>query len=84
MLRNELVSISDGEIVGHPRFRLVGDQNAGVYNLRITDASLTDDGEYQCQVGPYLRTVKAIRANAHLSVICELYVNINYIIDLFK
>ncbi|XP_034175874.1 sticks and stones isoform X1 [Osmia lignaria lignaria] len=57
-----------GEIVGHPRLRLIGDQNAGIYNLRITDASLTDDGEYQCQVGPYLRT-KPIRANAHLTVI---------------
>ncbi|XP_015599513.1 nephrin isoform X4 [Cephus cinctus] len=58
----------NGEIVGHPRFRLVGDQNSGVYKLRITDASLTDDGEYQCQVGPYLRA-KPIRANAHLTVI---------------
>ncbi|OAD53793.1 Kin of IRRE-like protein 1 [Eufriesea mexicana] len=59
-----------GEIVGHPRLRLIGDQNAGIYNLKITDASLTDDGEYQCQVGPYLR-IKAIRANAHLIVICR-------------
>lgn len=59
-----------GEIVGHPRLRLIGDQNSGIYNLRITDASLTDDGEYQCQVGPYLRT-KPIRANAHLIVICK-------------
>lgn len=56
--------------MGHPRLRLIGDQNAGIYNLKITDASLTDDGEYQCQVGPYLR-IKAIRANAHLIVICE-------------
>ncbi|XP_014602359.1 PREDICTED: nephrin isoform X3 [Polistes canadensis] len=58
----------NGEIVGHPRLRLIGDQNKGFYNLRITDASLTDDGEYQCQVGPYLR-IKPIRANAHLIVI---------------
>ncbi|XP_076647581.1 sticks and stones isoform X1 [Halictus rubicundus] len=56
-----------GEIVGHPRLRLIGDQNA-IYNLKIANASLTDDGEYQCQVGPYLR-IKPIRANAHLSVI---------------
>ncbi|KAG7187933.1 hypothetical protein KM043_013897 [Ampulex compressa] len=59
---------SNGEIVGHPRLRLTGDQNAGVYNLNITDASLTDDGEYQCQVGPHLR-IKPIRANALLVVI---------------
>ncbi|XP_017790260.1 PREDICTED: nephrin [Habropoda laboriosa] len=58
----------NGEIVGHPRLRLMGDQNAGIYNLNITGASLTDDGEYQCQVGPYLR-IKPIRANAHLIVI---------------
>ncbi|XP_068966078.1 nephrin isoform X1 [Bombus flavifrons] len=57
-----------GEIVGHSRLRLIGDQNNGIYNLKITDASLTDDGEYQCQVGPYLR-IKSIRANAHLVVI---------------
>ncbi|XP_026675533.1 nephrin-like isoform X2 [Ceratina calcarata] len=57
-----------GEIVGHPRLKLIGDQSGGVYNLKITDASLTDDGEYQCQVGPYMR-IKAIRANAHLIVI---------------
>ncbi|XP_076375305.1 sticks and stones isoform X2 [Megalopta genalis] len=56
-----------GEIVGHPRLELIGDRN-GIYNLKITNASLTDDGEYQCQVGPYLR-IKPIRANAHLSVI---------------
>lgn len=56
--------------MGHPRLRLIGDQSTGVYNLQITQASLTDDGEYQCQVGPYLR-IKSIRANAHLTVICE-------------
>ncbi|XP_011311068.1 nephrin isoform X1 [Fopius arisanus] len=57
-----------GSIVGYPRLRLKGDQAHGVYNLTITDASLTDDGEYQCQVGPYGKS-KAIRANAHLNVI---------------
>ncbi|XP_066587701.1 nephrin-like [Prorops nasuta] len=58
----------NGEIVGHPRLKLIGDQRAGIYNLRIHNASLTDDGEYQCQVGPYMG-IKAIRANAHLTVI---------------
>ncbi|KAF7993108.1 hypothetical protein HCN44_005889 [Aphidius gifuensis] len=57
-----------GGIVGYPRLRLDGDQNSGVYNLSIKDASLMDDGEYQCQVGPYGKS-KAIRANAHLIVI---------------
>ncbi|XP_034948910.1 nephrin-like isoform X2 [Chelonus insularis] len=58
----------NGNIVGYPRLKLEGNQNAGVYNLTIRDASLTDDGEYQCQVGPYGK-IKAIRANAHLTVI---------------
>ncbi|XP_020290195.1 nephrin isoform X2 [Pseudomyrmex gracilis] len=58
---------SNGEIVGHPRLRLIGDSNAGIFNLRITDASLTDDGEYECQVGRYLR-IKPIRASSHLIV----------------
>lgn len=62
--------ITDGEIVGHPRLRLIGDQNAGVFNLRINDASLTDDGEYQCQVGRF-RRIKSIRASSHLIVTCE-------------
>ncbi|EFN74259.1 Kin of IRRE-like protein 1 [Camponotus floridanus] len=60
----------NGEVVGHPRLKLIGDQAAGIYNLKITDASLTDDGEYECQVGRYLR-IKQIRASAHLIVTCE-------------
>ncbi|KAI4502603.1 hypothetical protein M0802_002515 [Mischocyttarus mexicanus] len=65
---------TNGDIVGHPRLRLIGEQDKGFYNLKITDASLTDDGEYQCQVGPYLR-IKPIRANAHLIVICSAAVD---------
>ncbi|KAK0080413.1 hypothetical protein PV325_013982 [Microctonus aethiopoides] len=61
-----------GSIVGYPRLKLEGDQNAGVYNLTIKDASLTDDGEYQCQVGPYGK-IRAIRANAHLVVILQKF-----------
>jgi len=62
--------VADGEIVGHPRLSLIGDQSNGIFNLRITDASLTDDGEYECQVGRYLR-IKPIRASAHLIVTCK-------------
>jgi hypothetical protein len=62
--------VADGEIVGHPRLSLIGDQGSGIFNLRITDASLTDDGEYECQVGRYLR-IKPIRASAHLIVTCK-------------
>lgn len=69
-----------GSIVGYPRLKLEGDQNSGVYNLTIRDASLTDDGEYQCQVGPYGK-IKAIRANANLVVICKYFI---YFIFSFK
>jgi hypothetical protein len=67
-------------IPGFPRYSVVGDSRNGVYNLRILNASLGDDAEYQCQVGP-ARFNKAIRANARLSVICEyahIYSNIGY------
>lgn len=57
-------------IPGFPRYSVVGDSRNGVYNLRIVNASLSDDAEYQCQVGP-ARFNKAIRANARLSVICK-------------
>ncbi|KAL3284557.1 hypothetical protein HHI36_018714 [Cryptolaemus montrouzieri] len=61
-------------IPGFPRYSVIGDRRHGVYNLRVSNASLEDDAEYQCQVGP-ARMHKAIRANAHLNVICE------YILD---
>ncbi|XP_060520055.1 nephrin isoform X3 [Cylas formicarius] len=55
-------------IPGFPRYSVIGDRRHGVYNLRISNASLEDDAEYQCQVGP-ARLHKAIRANARLNVI---------------
>lgn len=51
---------------------MLGDRTQGVYNLRISNASLEDDAEYQCQVGP-AKFNSAIRANAKLIVICEYY-----------
>uniref|UniRef100_W8ASK6 Nephrin n=2 Tax=Ceratitis capitata TaxID=7213 RepID=W8ASK6_CERCA len=55
-------------IPGFPRYSLLGDRNQGVYNLRISNASISDDAEYQCQVTP-ARLNSAIRANAKLTVI---------------
>lgn len=67
-------NVADGEISGHPRLRLAGEQAMGVYNLNIRNASLSDDGEYQCQVGPsQISRNKPIRANARLTVICESF-----------
>ncbi|XP_063835240.1 nephrin [Ostrinia nubilalis] len=55
-------------IPGYPRYTMFGDRRHGVYNLRIVNASLEDDAEYQCQVGP-AQMHKVIRANATLTVI---------------
>lgn len=57
-------------IPGYPRYSVLGDHQAGVYNLKISNASLEDDAEYQCQVGP-AKFNSAIRANAKLIVICK-------------
>lgn len=59
-------------IPGFPRYSVLGDQVQGVYNLKISNASLEDDAEYQCQVGP-AKFNSAIRANAKLTVICKYY-----------
>ncbi|CAH2062034.1 unnamed protein product, partial [Iphiclides podalirius] len=57
-------------IPGYPRYTMFGDRRHGVYNLRIVNATLEDDAEYQCQVGP-AQMHKVIRANASLNVICK-------------
>lgn len=49
---------------------MVGDRTYGVFNLRIVNASLDDDAEYQCQVGPGPGS-EPIRTKATLTVICE-------------
>ena len=56
------------EIPGVHRFKVIGDESHGVHNLHITNVSLEDDGEYQCQVTPML-TSHAIRASARLTVL---------------
>ncbi|XP_037944607.1 nephrin [Teleopsis dalmanni] len=55
-------------IPGFPRYSVLGDRKRGIYNLRISNVSIMDDAEYQCQVGP-ARLNSAIRANAKLTVI---------------
>jgi len=47
---------------------MVGDRSSGVFNLRIINASLDDDAEFDCQVGPMLPH-KPIRHSARLTVI---------------
>lgn len=55
-------------IPGYPRYTMIGDSSQGIHNLRIENASLEDDAEYQCQVGP-TSDHRAIRADARLTVL---------------
>lgn len=49
---------------------MIGDRSYGIFNLRIQNASLDDDAEFQCQVGP-AKNSDPIRTAANLTVICE-------------
>lgn len=55
-------------IPGYPRYSMTGDPMQGIHNLKIENATLDDDAEYQCQVGP-TSDHKAIRADAHVTVL---------------
>ena len=74
----------NAEIPGLPRYSYIGDRKIGVYNLKITNVTLEDDSEFQCQVGPVANN-KAIRANARLTVIgIYLYMNYYYYLYIFS
>ena len=53
---------------------MIGDSSHGIFNLQIKNISLTDDAEFECQVGPN-RTlnVSSIRASANLTVLCKYH-----------
>jgi len=57
-------------IPGNPRYTVEGTDSSGVFSLKITNVSLVDEADYECQVGPY-NFHKPIRAAAHLSVLCK-------------
>jgi len=58
----------DYQIPGYPTYRMDVDESVGKYNLIIENASLSDDAEYQCQVGP-VPDHSALLGRAHLSLI---------------
>ncbi|XP_065562901.1 nephrin-like isoform X2 [Artemia franciscana] len=59
----------DRTIPGHGnRYSMIGEVSAGEHHLQIENATSSDDGEYQCQVGPKGPS-KPIRSDATLSVL---------------
>lgn len=55
---------------------MIGDRSYGIFNLRIQNASLEDDAEFQCQVGP-AKNSDPIRTAANLTVICKYPINVH-------
>ena len=49
---------------------MTGNPQEGVHNLKIEDARIEDDGEYQCQIGPGINS-KAIRADSKVTVLSK-------------
>ena len=50
---------------------MLGHDTTGVFSLKITNATLTDDATYECQVGPAPGN-KPIRASAKIGVLRKL------------
>lgn len=57
-------------IPSFPRYTIMGSEEQGEHNIRIENATLDDDAEYQCQVGPRGLS-KPIRADAQLTVLSK-------------
>ncbi|KAK4307207.1 hypothetical protein Pmani_021022 [Petrolisthes manimaculis] len=55
-------------VPGYPRYYYAGDPELGEHHLVISGVTLTEDGEYQCQVGPTMST-PPIWASANVTVI---------------
>ncbi|XP_069957515.1 nephrin-like [Cherax quadricarinatus] len=55
-------------VPGYPRYYYTGDPLLGEHHLVINGVTLTEDGEYQCQVGPTI-TSPPIWAAANVTVI---------------
>ncbi|GFV89420.1 uncharacterized protein TNCV_4152361 [Trichonephila clavipes] len=58
----------DPSIPGFPRYKLVGNSTLGEYDLKIINATLEDDDDFECQVGP-AEGQDAVVAKAHLAVL---------------
>lgn len=57
-------------VPGYPRYQYVGNETIGEHHLVIRGATLEDEGEYECQVGP-TATQEAIWSGANVTVMGE-------------
>ncbi|XP_066948196.1 nephrin-like [Macrobrachium rosenbergii] len=55
-------------VPGYPRYSYAGDPDLGEHHLVISGVTLTEDGEYQCQVGPTISS-PPIWAAANVTVL---------------
>ena len=62
------ISGYDRSLPGFPRYSVLGSDSSGIFSLQITNATLTDDAFYECQVGPALNN-EPKRASAKLDVL---------------
>ncbi|XP_022657979.1 nephrin-like isoform X2 [Varroa destructor] len=58
----------DRAVPGYERYSMTGKARRGEHNLLVVNATVDDDGEYQCQVAPKGNS-RAIWANAKLTVL---------------
>ncbi len=58
-------------IPGIPRYNVLGSDLDGIFSLQITNVTLEDDADYECQVGP-ANFNRPIREKAHLSVLRKI------------
>lgn len=49
---------------------MTGNPLEGIHNLKIEDARIEDDGDYQCQIGPGVHS-KPIRADSKVTVLSK-------------
>ncbi|XP_042235054.1 nephrin-like [Homarus americanus] len=56
------------QVPGYPRYSYAGDPSLGQHHLVISGITITEDGEYQCQVGP-TQTNPPIWASANVTVL---------------
>ena len=61
----------DRSVPGYPRYTVIGREEHNEYDLMITDVSIEDDDEFQCQVGPGGPGEPSLQGIAKLTVLGE-------------